>query len=101
MLEGSALFPKFVAKLINKNGVKAIWLTASDRLFQNRIFSNSNFYNLGEDEKFLIQKFLNRTLLNNQRMMEEIKQLGFVSLNIESVSLAKQLHKCVELIEIL
>lgn len=44
ILEGSALLPGFVANLVGENAVKALWLTASDQLFQNRIFSESNFY---------------------------------------------------------
>ncbi|VEP14513.1 2-phosphoglycerate kinase [Hyella patelloides LEGE 07179] len=101
ILEGSALWPRFVANLVSKNGVKAIWLTASDRLFRNRILSASNFDNVGEDEKYLIQKFLNRTLLYNKRMREEVERLGFVCVDVESVSMADELSKkCLELIEV-
>ena len=98
VLEGSALWPKFVANLVNQNGVKAIWLTASNQFFQKRIFAESNFDNVGEEEKYLIQKFLARTLLYNKRMREEIKHLGFICIDVESLSMAEELsQKCLEL----
>ena len=102
ILEGSAIWPRFVANLVGENGVKAIWLTASDQLFRNRIKRESNFDNLGEDEKHLIQKFLNRTLLYNKRMREEVERLGFICIDVESVSTADELSKkCLELMEVL
>jgi 2-phosphoglycerate kinase len=84
ILEGSALYPGLVKNLVNKNGVKAIWLTASEQLFQNRIYKESNFDNVCENEKYLIEKFLQRTLLYNKRMMEWVKQCGFMYINVES-----------------
>ncbi len=78
VLEGSALWPGFVANLVGSNGVKAIWLTASNQLFQNRIKRESNFCNVCKDEKHLIQKFLDRTLFYNKHMREEVEHLGFI-----------------------
>ncbi|MBW4642975.1 MAG: 2-phosphoglycerate kinase [Goleter apudmare HA4340-LM2] len=101
ILEGSALWPEFVANLVVFNGVKAIWLTASDQLFQNRIKRESNFYNVGEDEKHLIQKFIDRTLFYNQRMREKVELLGFICIDVESVSMTDELsNKCMKLMEI-
>ncbi len=100
ILEGSALWPGFVANLVGKNGVKAIWLTARDQLFRNRIFSESNFCNVCKDEKHLIQKFLDRTLFYNRHMREEVERLGFMCIDVESVSTADELsNKCMELME--
>jgi len=99
ILEGSALWPIFVANLVGENGVQAIWLTASDQLFRNRIKSESNFEHVGEEEKHLIQKFLDLTILYNQRMREEVEQLEFRLIDVESVSMAEELSKkCMELI---
>ena len=101
ILEGSALWPGFVAKLVDENRVKAIWLTASDQFFRNRIFSESNFYNVGEDEKHLIQKFLARTLFYNKFMREKVERLRFMCIDVESVSIEDELsNKCMELIEV-
>ncbi|MEA5595471.1 2-phosphoglycerate kinase [Rivularia sp. UHCC 0363] len=98
IIEGSALYPGLVANLVNENHLKAIWLTARDRLFQNRIYNQSNFNNLGEDKKYLIQKFLERTLLYNKRMMELVEQLGFISIDVESTLTVDELaNKSMEL----
>ena len=35
ILEGSALYPELVKNLVNKNGVKAIWLTAGVKRYPN------------------------------------------------------------------
>jgi 2-phosphoglycerate kinase len=91
VVEGSALWPKFVANLVNENSVKAIWLTASDRLFQSRIFAESNFDNVSKDRQYLIQKFLARTLLYDRLMREELERLGFISIDVESLSIADEL----------
>lgn len=101
ILEGAALWPGFVANLVGENGVKAIWLTASDQFFRNRIFSESNFDNVREDEKYLIQKFLARTLFYNKRMREEVERLGFICIDVESMSMTEELSKkCMELMAI-
>lgn len=84
IIEGSALYPELVKNLVCENGVKAIWLTASEQFLRNRIYQESNFDNVGEDEKYLIEKFLQRTLLYNQRMMELVDNLGFMSIDVES-----------------
>ncbi|MDJ0635945.1 MAG: hypothetical protein QNJ34_22355 [Xenococcaceae cyanobacterium MO_188.B29] len=99
IIEGSALYPTLVANLVKDNSIKVIWLTARERLFRNRILSESNFDNVGEEEKYLIQKFLDRTLLYNKRMKKEVDRLGFFCINVESVSTTDELaKKCLELI---
>lgn len=101
ILEGSALWPEFVTNLVGKNGIKAIWLTASDRFFSERIKRKSNYDNVSENEKYLIQKFLDRTLYYNRRMMEEIDRLRFICIDVETVSTLDELaKKCMELLEI-
>ncbi|MGI8503134.1 MAG: 2-phosphoglycerate kinase [Hassallia sp.] len=98
ILEGSALWPGFVANLVGSNGIKAIWLTARNQLFRNRIKRESNFCNVCKDEKHLIQKFLNRTLFYNKHMREEVERLGFMCIDVESVSTADELlNKCMEM----
>jgi 2-phosphoglycerate kinase len=99
VLEGSALWPGFVANLVALNSVKAIWLTARNQLFQNRIKGESNFCNLCEDEQHLIQKFLDRTLFYNKHMREEVKRLGFMCIDVELFTAEELLKKCLELME--
>ncbi len=84
VLEGSALYPRLVANLVMERKVKAVWLTASEQLFQKRIRQESNFDNVGENEKYLIQKFMARTLLYDKCMNEDVEDLGFTCINVES-----------------
>ncbi len=95
IIEGSALWPGLVADLVSENNIKiqAIWLTASDRFLQNRIYQESNFNQIAEDEKYLIQKFLNRTLFYNKRMKQEVKRLRFICIDVEFMSTADELLK--------
>ncbi|WP_233787956.1 2-phosphoglycerate kinase [Dulcicalothrix desertica] len=93
VIEGSALWPKLVTNLVSVPGVKAIWLTASNQLFQSRINRESNFCNVSEDEKYLIQKFIERTLFYNKYMRQEVEDLGFMCIDVESVSTADELVK--------
>lgn len=98
ILEGSALWPEPVATL-DLDNVAAIWLTASNELYQIRIHNGSHFEKASTREKLLIRKFLERTHLYNTRMMEAVKRLGLVSLNVETTpSLEKLSAKCLELI---
>ena len=100
ILEGSALWPGFMVNLVGENGVKAIWLTARDQILRNRIKRESNFCNVCKDERHLIQKFLDRTLLYNKHMREEVERLGFICIDVESVSTADELlKKCMKLMK--
>ncbi|MEO1183901.1 MAG: 2-phosphoglycerate kinase [Cyanobacteria bacterium J06636_27] len=80
IVEGSALYPELVKNLVSEKDIRAIFLTGSEQLFRNRIYQESNFNNVGEEEKYLIEKFIQRTLLYNQRMMESVDNLGFLCL---------------------
>ncbi|CAN5787885.1 hypothetical protein BH10CHL1_BH10CHL1_11380 [soil metagenome] len=85
ILEGSALWPESVATLQLDN-VGAIWLTASNELFQERIYAASRFGEATAREQMMIQKFLERTQCYNGQMLAAIKRLGLISLNIETTS---------------
>ena len=82
ILEGSALWPEPVATL-DLEGIRAVWLTASDSFLQQRIHTTSQFDEATDQERALIEQFLRRTLLYNQCMMEEIHRLGLLSINVE------------------
>lgn len=105
VIEGSALWPRFVTNLVNKNGVKAIWLTASEEFFRSRILAESNFDNVSQNQQYLIQKFLARTLLYDQLMREEVERFGFICVDLESLSMTKSMtdeltKKCLESINV-
>ena len=99
LIEGSALYPRFVEYLIDTKNVRGIWLTASDRIVQNRIYKASNFYNVTQEEKYLIQKFLERTLIYDRRMREDIKSLELVQIDVEFPTSKELIKKCLEQIE--
>jgi 2-phosphoglycerate kinase len=97
-LEGSALWPESVATL-HMDNVTALWLTASDAFFQARIYRDSHFAAAAPREQAMIQKFLERTLLYNERMMEAVHRLGLASLNVEeSASLDELCARSLELL---
>lgn len=85
IIEGSALWPESVATL-NLDNVATVWLTASDNLFCTRIYNASRFDETNPEEKMMIQKFLDRTLGYNERMMAAVNRLGLNSINVETSS---------------
>ena len=90
VLEGSALWPDFVATLELDN-VGAIWLTGSDHLLRARIYSESRFEQVSGRERTMIQNFLRRTQLYNERMLAAVKCHGLPSLNVEQASSPEEL----------
>jgi len=82
ILEGSAIWPEFVADHLAAN-FRSIWLTAEDDQFQKRIYRESKFQQGTDSEKHLIEKFLKRTQLFNQKMMAVIKQRNLMSVEVD------------------
>ena len=99
IIEGSALWPGFVANLIN-NSLQAIWLTGSDLLFQTRIFRESNYDRLDKNKQYLVQKFCERTLLYNRRIQEEVKRLGLNSVDVDSATVDELADRCLKLMNL-
>jgi 2-phosphoglycerate kinase len=94
VLEGSALWPEFVANLVNDNNcVRAVWLTAREQLFRTRILTESNFDRVSKEEQHLIYKFLDRTLHFDRQMRAEIDRLGLMCIDVESISTADELFQ--------
>ena len=65
IMEGSALFPTLVKKLVKQENVRGFFLVASRSLLKNRIFASSNFYRVEKKERYLIYKFLERAWFYN------------------------------------
>ncbi|MFQ5630506.1 MAG: 2-phosphoglycerate kinase [bacterium] len=85
IMEGSAILPELVVTL-TFNNIAAIWLTASNKLFEQRIYRESQYKTKSPREKKMIDKFLERTRLYNERMMDTVKRLGLVSIDVENAS---------------
>ena len=99
ILEGSALWPEFTADLGLEN-VKAVWLTTADRVFKERIYHSSQYEQVTEAEKYLIRKFLDRTVLYNQRMMSAIERLDLrYNLVQENDPVEQVVEKCLTLLD--
>ena len=71
--------------------VAAIWLTAGNELFQTRIHNESRFEEEAVREQKMIQKFLERTQLYNERMMEAVDRPGLVCMDVEATSSLEEL----------
>ena len=85
VLEGSALLPALVATL-DMNNVAAIWLTASNERFKQRIYAESRYTTKSPRARTMIDKFLVRTRLYNAQMMAAVNRLGLVSIDVEKAS---------------
>jgi 2-phosphoglycerate kinase len=85
VIEGSALWPESVAGL-KLDHVSAHWLTASDELFQSRIYETSRFSELAGRDRAMVQKFLERTLRYNELMRESARRLGLPIIDVEKAA---------------
>ena len=98
ILEGSAAWPEWAAPL-ESDGVASVWLTASPAFLQQRIEEESRYAEATAPEKELIEKFKERTLRYNQKMMEVVNRLGLASIDVEKVSTADALSaECLRLL---
>ncbi len=79
VLEGSALWPDYVANLLGDE-VMAVWLVAPDKVIADRIRGNSRCADASATEQHLIQKFIDRTLLYNRQLITSLAQHGLTSL---------------------
>ena len=82
VLEGSALWPEFATSL-GFTKTAAIWLTTSDELFRQRIHANSQYSTKSIREKAMIDKFLERTIAYNARMIEAVNRHGFTLVDVQ------------------
>jgi 2-phosphoglycerate kinase len=85
VIEGSALWPEYVARISHEN-VAAIWLTASNEFLENRIVKSSGYTGKSEHEKNLISRFIQRSLIYNEKMLQAISKLDLLKLDVESLN---------------
>ena len=93
IVEGSALWPEFVATLDVAN-LAAIWLTASDAVFEQRIRAASQYRTKSQRERRMVDKFLQRSLLYNAQMMDAIRQHGLVSIDVNAANVDALTQRC-------
>jgi 2-phosphoglycerate kinase len=82
VLEGSALWP-FITSGHHLTEVGAVWLTASSETLRSRIYEGSGFLNANEKSQAMISRFLERTLLFDQRTAQLVREHGCRVLNVD------------------
>lgn len=94
VLEGSALWPELVAEL-DLPAVRAVWLTADDALFDDRIRDESRFDQASTEGRHLIERFAARTRRYDAVMMQAVRRLAlpFVTVSGET-STAEVVDAC-------
>jgi 2-phosphoglycerate kinase len=90
VIEGSALLPELVINL-NFNNIYTIWLTASNEFLRKRIYTESQYKTKSKPEQMLVDKFVERNCLYNDRIIDAVSRLGLVSVNIEDTSTPDEL----------
>ena len=93
VIEGSALWPELVATLELRN-IAALWLTASEEVFRQRIRDESLYHSKSLRERRMIDKFLERTLVYNAQMSEIANQHGFILVDVQQSNLAELTQRC-------
>ena len=93
ILEGSALWPDFVATL-NFDGVAALWLTASADTFRQRIHRESLYRSKSAFERMMVDKFLERTLAYDKRMVDVVDRHGFLRVDVLQSGVEELADRC-------
>ena len=93
VLEGSALWPELVASL-DFDRIAAIWLTASEDVFRQRIHVGSLYSAKSLRERMMIDKFLERTLAYNERMVDAVNRHGGVLIDVLQSNVMELTERC-------
>ena len=93
VLEGSALWPELATSL-DFDKVAAVWLTAKDKVFRQRILAGSLYSSKPSRERKLIDKFLRRTLAYNARMIDAVSRHGFILVDVLQSNVAELADRC-------
>ena len=93
VLEGSALWPEF-AKGLEFDKVAALFLTADEETFRRRIYSNSRYREKGHRDRRMIDKFLERTIVYDARMVEAVKRRGFTLVDVLGSDATELAERC-------
>ena len=93
VLEGSALWPELAARL-DFGKVAAIWLTAGEEVLRQRIREGSGYGSKSSREREMIDKFLQRTVAYDLRMVEVARKHGLVLLDVEESDVTGLAERC-------
>lgn len=90
VLEGSALWPANVAKLAVPH-TAAVWLTADEDILSTRMRASSHYDQAAAEGRYLIDKFLARTLRYQTMMLDLVTRLGLAHLDVTAGAPPEQL----------
>ena len=93
VLEGSALWPEFATDL-NFDRVAALWLTTDEETFRQRIYTNSRYSTKSGREREMVDKFLQRTIAYNARMIEVVRRRGFMLVDVMDSDATELAERC-------
>ena len=93
VLEGSALWPEFVTSLDSEK-VAALWLTASEEVFRQRIHADSLYNSKSPRDRMMIDKFLERTLVYNARMVDAVIRHGLILVDVLRFDVKELTERC-------
>lgn len=82
VLEGSALWP-FITSGHGLEEVGAVWLTASPETLRSRIYEGSGFLTANEKSRAMTSRFVERTLLFDERTAQLVSDHGCRVLNVD------------------
>lgn len=80
VMEGSALWPDNVAELTVPHTV-AVWITAGEATLSARMRAASGYGQMAEGDRFVVDKFVARTLRYQALMLDAVNRLGLDHLN--------------------
>ena len=93
IVEGSALWPEFATGL-NFDRTAALWLTASEEVFRQRIYDESLYRSKSPRGQMMVDKFLERTLVYNAQMIEVVRRHRFILVDILQSNLVELTDRC-------
>ena len=93
VLEGSALWAEFATSL-DFDKIAAVWLTASEEFFAKRLHVGGLHSSKSPRERMMIDKFLERTLTYNARMVDAVSQHGFILVDVLQSNVTELTEKC-------
>ena len=97
VLEGSALWPEPVARL-DFGKVAAIWLTASQEVLGRRIHEGSGYGSKSSREREMIDKFLQRSVSYNVRMVDAVRKQGLVLVDVLESDATELTERCLSVL---
>ena len=99
VLEGSALWPEFPTR-VDLDRVGALWLTAAEETFRQRIYTNSRYCTKGPRERKMIDKFLQRTVAYNARMVEVVDRRRFNLVDVLDSDPTELAERCLSVLRV-